>query len=157
MKKSPVFEEKRDFFEENAQFKGLIKYYARKLFDPDAESDLWSFLCITKIVTGDKYPDKYYAVCLRNEYIRLSKVDNLLKGNLPFEDWEKAIEFDFDRKIDIEKSMQGLTRSELSAIRFQFGLGYNVSECSEVLKISRQGFSKNRNRAFEKMKKMLTM
>jgi hypothetical protein len=157
MKKSPFFEEKRDFFEENAQFQGLIRYYARKLSDPHAEGDLWGFLCIVKILTENKYPDKYYAVCLRNEYIRLSKVDNFSRGNIPFEDWEKWEEFDLDKKIDLADSVQCLSDAELSAIRLQYGFGYNTLECSARLGISRQAFTKNRKRAFEKMRERLTV
>lgn len=155
MKKSPFFEEKRDFFEENAQFSGLIRHYARKLHDPHAEGDLWSFLCIVKILTESKKTDNYYAVCLRNQYIKLSKVENLLRGNLLFEDWEKWEEFDLDKKIDLAESVQGLSNAELSAVQLQYGLGYNVNECAMLLNVSRQGFTKNRKRALEKMRQRL--
>lgn len=61
------------FFEENRQFSGLIRYYANKLNDPHAEGELWGFLWIVKHLTKEEKTHNYYAVCLRNEYIRLSK------------------------------------------------------------------------------------
>ena len=155
MKKKPVFAKNTAFFEENKQFSGLIRHYAKKLHDSDAETDLWGFLCMVKILTDNAKPDNYYAVCLRNEYIRLSKVDNFLRGNISFEDWEKWEEFDFDKKIDLADSVRCLSDAELSAIRLQYDLGYNTLECSARLGISRQAFTKNRKRAFEKMRERL--
>lgn len=159
MKKSPVFDENTAFYEENERFRGLIRHYARKLSDPHAEGDLWGFLCIVKILTENKMPHEYYCGCLRYEYIRLYKVDKLLRNTDELTEESVTTDFDvdsIDTRLDLAECSRNLTEAELRAVRLQYGFGYKVEECATLLNVSRQAVWKNRCRAFKKMREALT-
>lgn len=143
------FDKKSAFFEENKRFSRLIKYYAKKLKSDTAEADLWSFLWL--LLGRDKKPpnDKYIAVCLRNEYIKIYKNT----PNYCSLDFEVAV-FDSDRdtKIDLEIALKKLTKKERETIKMFYYYGYSIEEIGKSQNVSRQSVNKTKNRALEKLR-----
>lgn len=137
------------FFEEKSSFSGLIRYYARKLHDPHAEGELWSFLWIAMHTHPNK-PDKYYAVCLRNEYIRLSKEESAIFSLS--EDWRGCCYdcccngiFDF---------VCNLTNIQTEVLKLHYICGFSISEIAEKMNISRQAVNQCKTRGLIKLSKM---
>jgi DNA-directed RNA polymerase specialized sigma24 family protein len=144
-----IFDEKTPFFDENRQFAPLIKYYAKRLRDPHSEGELWGFLWLLKYNAKRPLPDQYIAVCLKNEYIRLSKKEEIKQ---PLSGLEIAPRIDLDLLIDFRRIFLALTSAERSAILFRYGLGYEQNETANLLKISRQAVRKNQVRGFKKIR-----
>ena len=144
-----IFDEKNDFFAENKRFFGLIKYYSYKLQSNTAEADLWGFLWL--LLKNAKKPlnEKYIAVCLRNEYIRLSK-NKFRYQNLNFEIVSPAI--DVDLKNDIKKALFLLSKKEREVIIYYYFFGFSVAEIGLIYKNSRQAVNKIKNNALEKIR-----
>ena len=148
-----IFDEKSDFFRENRQFLPLIKYYANRIKSDTAEVDLWGFLWLLQ---AKKQPpnDRYIAVCLRNEYIRLSKnCTNFTPIFTPIK--EKNI--DYDIILDLEKSLRKLTKKERSAVLLQVVFGYTSREVGEMLGISSQAVNQCKNRGLTKLRKLVIL
>ena len=134
-------------------FSRLIQFYARKIGDPDSENDLRNFLYIVMRERGCMKPQNYYAVCIRNEFIRLSKKrvifdelsDDLTPQNFQFE------------KIELKNALDNIDPKDALIIRLIFFGGYQVNEVSEILKISRQAVSKRKRRALMKLGQLLSI
>lgn len=140
-----------NFYEENAQFSGLIRHYARKLGEVHSEGDLWGFLYLVKNKTKNAFPDRYYAVCLRNEYLRLSKEKNNFS---PFFDRGKAIEnFVEDTKLSVKFALEKLLPKEAQIIRLHYIGGYSIDEIGKLKNVSRQSVNQAKNRALRKLAK----
>lgn len=147
-----IFDKKSAFFEENERFSRLIKYYAKKLKTDTAEADLWGFLWI--LLKREKQPpnDRYVAVCLRNEYIRISK--NIPKYcALDFE--IAAFDSERDTKIDLENGLQKLTKKERETIILFFFYGFSIDEVGKYQGVSRQAVNQTKNRALEKLRNLV--
>lgn len=143
------FDKKSAFFEENKRFSGLIKYYAKRLKTDTAEADLWGFLWLLYCRENKPPNDKYIAVCLRNEYIRISK--NIPKYcALDFE--IKAFDSERDTKIDLEIALKKLTKKERETIILFYYYGYSIEEIGKSQNVSRQSVNKTKNRALEKLR-----
>ena len=141
-----------DFFIENARFLPLIKYYAKKIKDVETENDLISFLYLL-FCRKEKPPnDKYIAVCIRNEYIRLSKNKFVFA---PFVDIKGDNYIDLDLKIDIKNAFLGLTEKEKRVIFLHFYCGYSIENIAEKSLVSRQNINKIKNNALNKMRKII--
>ena len=147
-----IFDEKSPFFAENRQFAPLIKYYAKRLRDPHSEGELWGFLWIVKKITKGEKPPKYWAVCLRNEYIRLSKNEqnfcSLTEDTDPISDIGRSI----DERLDFTEILHRLTTAERLALGLRFFYDLPQNKCADLLEISRQAVYKNQCRAIEKIK-----
>lgn len=139
------------FFEEKSTFSGLIRYYARKLRDPHSEGELWSFLWLTMQAHPNKSA-RYYAVCLRNEYIRLSKEEN--REALLAEYWQGYTERP-DEKIDLSKALCGLSKGQFEVIKLHFVGGFSVAEIADFQHISRQAVNRSKTRALNELSKLL--
>lgn len=139
------------FFEENKHFSKLIKYYARKLRDPHSEGELWSFLWIAKNITIGK-PDRYYAVCLRNEYIRLSKEEK--REALLSDYWQGYTEMR-DEKIDLSIALAELSKGQANVIQLYFAGGFSVTEIADFNHISRQAVNQCKTRGLNELSKLL--
>ena len=156
----PIFNENNAFFVENERFSGLIKCYARRLKGESALYDLWDFLF--ELLASAKRPlsDRYIAVCLRNEWIRMSKAESALP--VPVEEIysssEEAVKIDLriDFKIDFSVALSTLTKKELEVISLHFYYGFSINEVARLNKISPQAVNKTKLRALEKLRlKML--
>ena len=146
------FDEKTPFFAKNKEIAPLIKYYAKKLRDPHAECDLWGFLWLVQnTVIGEK-PLKYWAVCLRNEYIRLSKIEqkycSLIDNKNPAFEFSKSLEI----RLDFAKAFEKLSTPEKLAFGLRYFYDLPQNNCAELLEISRQAVHKNQSRAKEKIR-----
>lgn len=139
------------FFEENSHFSRLIRHYARKLRDPHAEGEFWSFLWIVKNITIGK-PDRYYAVCLRNEYIRLSKEE--CRADLVAEIGRGSYEKP-DTKIDLSIALKKLPKGQAEIIQLYFDNGFSVAEIADFQHISRQAVNRTKKRALAKLSNLL--
>ena len=139
------------FFEENSHFSRLIRHYARKLRDPHAEGEMWSFLWIVKNITIGK-PDRYYAVCLRNEYIRLSKEE---KREILLEDYRQGYTETRDEKIDLSIALDELSKGQSEIVRLHFVNGFSVVEIADFQHISRQAVNRTKKRALAELSNLL--
>ena len=139
------------FFEKKSTFSGLIRYYARKLHDPHAEGELWSFLWIA-MQTHPNKPDKYYAVCLRNEYIRLSKEEK--RVGLLGDYWQGYTD-PRDEKIDLSIALDGLSKSQAEIVQLHFVNGFSVAEIADFQHISRQAVNRTKKRALAELSNLL--
>lgn len=139
------------FFEENSHFSRLIRHYARKLRDPHAEGELWGFLWIVKNITIGK-PDRYYAVCLRNEYIRLSKEE---KREILLEDYRQGYTDTRDEKIDLSIALDELSKGQANVVRLHFVNGFSVAEIADFQHISRQAVNRTKKRALAELLNLL--
>ena len=146
-----IFDEKSDFFRENRQFLPLIRYYANRIKSDTAEVDLWEFLWLLQ---AKKQPpsDNYVAVCLRNEYIKISK-------NIP-----KYCALDFgiavydrglDTKIDLKNALFRLTKKERETIILLYYYGFSVEEIGTLHGVSRQAVNQTKNRALERLRNLV--
>ena len=139
------------FFEEKSTFSGLIRYYARKLRDPHSEGELWSFLWLAMQAHPNK-PDRYYAVCLRNEYIRLSKEEK--RETLLADYWQGYTETR-DEKIDLSRALRELSKGQANIIQLYFVGGLSVAEIADLNHISRQAVNQCKARGLSELSKML--
>ena len=146
-----VFVEKCAFFVENANFERLIKYYARKLKDPHAELELWGFLWIVKNTVGDK-PDRYYAVCLRNEFIRLSKAKNGLSFIAEYWQFETQ---NFDNKIAVTEALKRIPTRPREVLILHYYAGFSIEEIARFKGVSRQAVNKQKNNGLELLRVIL--
>lgn len=146
-----VFDEKSDFFRENRQFLPLIRYYANRLKSETVDVDLWEFLWLLQ---AKKQPpsDNYVAVCLRNEYIRISK-------NIPKYcalDFEISVyDRGLDTKIDLKNALFRLTKKERETIILLYYYGFSVDEIGTLHGVSRQAVNKTKNRALERLRNLV--
>lgn len=139
------------FFEEKSTFSGLIRYYARKLRDPHSEGELWSFLWLAMQAHPNK-PDRYYAVCLRNEYIRLSKEE---KREALLENYWQGYTETRDEKIDLSIALGELSKGQANVIQLYFAVGLSVAEIADLNCISRQAVNRTKKRALTKLSNVL--
>lgn len=137
------------FFDKKSTFSALIRYYGRKLRDPHAVGELWGFLWLV-METHPNKTDRYYAVCLRNEYIRLAKAESGLSA-LP-ERWQGATETDFTR-VEFLTLLEGLSEKQKEVLRLRFALQFTVDEIAKSQKISRQAVNQTVNRALHRIRK----
>lgn len=137
------------FFDKKSTFSALIRYYGRKLRDPHAVGELWGFLWLT-METHPNKTDRYYAVCLRNEYIRLAKGEDKYLS-LP-EQWQGATETDFMR-AEFHTLLEGLTEKQKEVLLLRFVWQFTVDEIAKIQKISRQAVNQTVKRALHRIRK----
>ena len=148
-----IFDPKEPFFSENAKFSRLIKYYAFKLREPEIVGELWGFLWILKKTLNKAVSDRYIAVCIRNEFIRIAKEKNRL---LCVEDIRKNELYSTpDFLLDLGRACKLLTAKENEVFKLRYLGGYSVDEIAKAKKISRQSADQTRRRAIAKIRQML--
>lgn len=147
-----ILDEKAPFYAENARFSRLIEHYARKLKTNSAQCDLWGFLWILQATKQPPPSDRYIAVCLRNEYIRLSKeksrTQNLCDGIA-------GESIDYDLRLDLAAALRCLTENERRAVLLTAIQGYTAADVATMLGISRQAVNQCKLRGFAKMRLLL--
>lgn len=130
---------------ENQRFSALIRYYAQRLRDPHAEGELWGFLWLLS-ATHSPPNDRYIAVCIRNEYIRLLKTENKTARLI-----EAGRCDDLDLRISVKMAIENCTETQkkyLSGLNY----GYSVDELAQHFKCSRQAVNQAKNRCREKLR-----
>lgn len=131
----------------------LVEYYNCKLVDDDgALAEL-----LVKLVNSDKeLSNRYAAVALRNEYIRLSKVEQK-RAELSIEYGENhgVTNPDIDLKIDIKAALFKLSDSERAAVLMRYFWGFSVAEIAALNGVSRQAEHRRLKVALDKLRVLL--
>ncbi|MBR6533461.1 MAG: sigma-70 family RNA polymerase sigma factor [Clostridia bacterium] len=139
------------------EFEKLINFYSARLTVEDARSELTLFfieLLYAMDLSRFKADcslgiKKYIAVCLRNQYIALSrKEDRLEKFSCPlFENCAFVGEL-YDEKIALEQMLELLTEKQRRVLIYRYKYGFSDCEIAEKLNIKRQAVNRLKNRAF---------
>ena len=131
----------------------LVEHYNRKLADNDGA--LSELLC--NLVNNDKeLSNRYAAVSLRNEYIRLSKAKQK-RAEIFTEYGENhgATSPDIDLQIDIKAALSTLAKKERDIVLMRYFVGFSVAEIAALNGVSRQAESRRLRKALDKMKPLL--
>ena len=131
----------------------LVEHYNRKLVEDDgALSEL-----LFNLVNSDKeLSNRYAAVALRNEYIRLSK-SKQKRAEIFTEYGEKhgATIPDIDLRIDIKAALSALANKERNTVLMRYFWGFSVAEIAALNGVSRQAESRRLRKALDKLKALL--
>lgn len=131
----------------------LVEYYNRKLAEDDgALAEL-----LVNLVNSDKeLSTRYAAVALRNEYIRLSKVEQK-RAQVSSEYGENhgTTNPDIDLKIDIKAALFKLTNNERAAVLMRYFWGFSVAEIAALNGVSRQAEHRRLKVALDKLRVLL--
>lgn len=131
----------------------LIEHYNRKLAEDDgALSEL-----LFNLVNSDKeLSNRYAAVALRNEYIRLSKTKQK-RAEIFTEYCEKhgAKIPDIDLRIDIKAALSTLANKERDTVLMRYFWGFSVAEIAVLNGVSRQAECRRLRKALDKLKTLL--
>lgn len=131
----------------------LVKYYNCKLADDDgALSEL-----LVNLVNSDKeLLDRYAAVALRNEFIRLSKAKQKRAENFTeYGENHGAINPDIDLIIDIKAALFKLSDNERTAVLMRYFWGFSVAEIAALNGVSRQAENRRLKIALDKLRVLL--
>ena len=131
----------------------LVEHYNRKLADNDGA--LSELLC--NLVNNDKeLSNRYAAVSLRNEYIRLSKAKQK-RAEIFTEYGENhgATSPDIDLQIDIKAALSTLAKKERDIVLMRYFVGFSVAEIAALNGVSRQAETRRLRKALDKMKPLL--
>ena len=131
----------------------LVEYYNRKLSEEDgALTEL-----LVNLVNSDKeLSNRYAAVALRNEYIRLSKAEQ--KRAEAFAEYGKnhgATNPDIDLKSDIKAAIFKLSNKERNTVLMRYFWGFSVAEIAVLNGVSRQTENKRLKIALDKLRVLL--
>ena len=131
----------------------LVEHYNRKLAEDDGA--LSELLC--NLVNSDKeLTNRYAAVSLRNEYIRLSKAKQK-RAEIFTEYGENhgATSPDIDLQIDIKAALLTLAKKERDIVLMRYFWGFSVSEIAALNGVSRQAEWRRLRKALDKLKVLL--
>ena len=131
----------------------LVEYYNRKLAEDDGALDE----LLVNLVNSDKeLSNRYAAVALRNEYIRLSKVEQ--KRAEAFAEYGEnhgATNPDIDLKIDIKAALFKLSDKERTSVLMRYFWGFSVAEIAALNGVSRQAEHRRLKIALDKLRNLL--
>ena len=131
----------------------LIEYYNRKLAEDDgALAEL-----LVNLVNSDKeLSNRYAAVALRNEYIRLSKAKQK-RAEIFTEYGENhgATSPNIYLKIDIKAALSKLSNNERTAVLMRYFWGFSVAEIAALNGVSRQAEHRRLKVALDKLRTLL--
>ena len=131
----------------------LVKFYNFKLCEDDGA--LWELL--VKLVNSDKdLSERYAAVSLRNEYIRLSKAKQK-RAEIFTEYGENhgATSPDIDLRLDIKAALLRLSDKERDTVLMRYYWGFSVAEIAALNGVSRQAENKRLKIALDKLRGLL--
>lgn len=145
-----------------SEFEKLIHFYGRKLRREDAVQELTVFLLELLWKLSDDHCDfesseglkRYIAVCIRNQYIALSKAEQKQRLELElFEDMPyETIGFDDFGDLMMMDALSCLTPKQHEIIVLKYVYKYNDCEIAQRLKITRQAVNRLKNRAIHTLK-----
>lgn len=131
----------------------LVKYYNNKLADDDGAL----LELLVKLVNSDKeLTERYAAVALRNEYIRLSKAEQ--KCSEVFTEYGEnhgSTSFDIDLRLDIKKAISLLSNKERDTVLLRYFWGFSVAEIAALNCVSRQAENRRLKNALDKLRILL--
>ena len=131
----------------------LVEHYNCKLAEDDgALSEL-----LFNLVNSDKeLSNRYAAVSLRNEYIRLSKAKQK-RAEIFTEYGENhgATSPDTDLQIDIKSALSTLANKERDTVLMRYFWGFSVAEIAALNGVSRQAENKRLKIALDKLRVLL--
>ena len=131
----------------------LIEYYNCKLADDDgALVEL-----LVNLVNSDKeLSNRYVAVALRNEYIRLSKAEQKrAEVSAEYGENHGATNPDIDLKIDIKAALFKLSDKERTSVLMRYFWGFSVVEIAALNGVSRQAENRRLKIALDKLRDLL--
>ena len=146
-----------------AIFDNIINKYSRKLNGEDTKQDLYVFLIklinnideLSIVNYEDKQVLSYFSKSLKNEYIRLSKKNDIRKNNEDYNCEDRVWGYNFiESNIEVVDSIKNLNNYEKKIIKMVVLNGYSVSEVAKKTGKSRQAISQVKNRAISKLKKV---
>lgn len=136
-----------------AEMAKLVDYYNYKLAEDDgALAEL-----LVNLVNSDKeLSTRYAAVALRNEYIKLSKIEQK-RAEVTAEYCENngATNPDIDLKIDIKAALFRLSDNERTAVLMRYFWGFSVAEIAALNGVSRQAEHRRLKVALDKLRTLL--
>jgi hypothetical protein len=141
-----------DFYSKNERFSGLIKYYARKLGDREAEADLWSFLWVLQNTSIVLPSDPYIAVCLRNRFRAMLR-ERRKNSFLPLYENYPDKQIDIDEIIDLKTIFGELNETEKELVASHFLGGYTYEEIAKKEHNTKQAQSYRGRKILSKMRK----
>jgi DNA-binding NarL/FixJ family response regulator len=100
--------------------------------------------------TNNEKPPQYYAVCLRNEYIRLSKKEAEITRPI-----EEADICAYVLRNYVNEELKKCTEKQ-QKVAFALAQGYSVTEIAKAFGCSRQAVNKVRLRVREKLRDYVT-
>ena len=137
----------------DADMAKLVEHYNRKLSEDDGA--LWELL--VKLVNSDKVlSERYAAVSLRNEYIRLSKAKQ--KRAEVFTEYcenHGATSPDIDLRLDIKAALLRLSDKERDTVLMRYYWDFSVAEIAALNGVSRQAENKRLKIALDKLRGLL--
>lgn len=143
-----------NFEEFMEKYKGLVRFYAKKLDYPEAIYDLWGmcWIMFDNMPGVDKYKEQYIAVCIRNFYISLlkKKIQNRTFKSF-YNEEEPLIPFQSD--VEFFDLLKGLTDKEREALIYRFYLNERPVEIANRTGTSRQNVESTILRAINKITK----
>ncbi len=143
------------------EFEKLINFYSSHLGIEDTKSELTLFLIeLLYAVDLSRFKEdcsfgvkKYIAVCIRNQYIALSKKKQKTTNlNCPL--YENCAVYSelYEEKIAVEQLYSFLTEKQKRILDYRYKYGYSDREIAKRLNIKRQAVNQMRNRALEVLK-----
>lgn len=143
------------------KFEPIIKKYSRKLNYDGAETDL--IITLMKILNklpnnkNEKIITSYIAKSIKNEYIKLSKKNQLITQNEIFFEIEPVGDSNLDMEtiIDIKNALKILTTNQRRVIKLKMYYGYSDAEIAAKLNITRQAVNKTKKAALKKIRAYL--
>ena len=131
----------------------LVEHYNRKLgYDDGSLIEL-----LVKLVNSEKdIPNRYAAVALRNEYIRLSK-EKQKRAEIFTEYGENhgATSPDIDLKLDVKAALFQLFDDERNTVLMRYFQGFSVAEIAALNGVTRQTEWRRLRKALDKLKALL--
>lgn len=131
----------------------LVKFYNFKLCEDDGAL----LELLVKLVNSDKVlSERYAAVSLRNEYIRLSKAKQK-RAEIFTEYGENhgATSSDIDLRLDIKAALLRLSDKERDTVLMRYYWGFSVAEIAALNGVSRQAENKRLKIALDKLHGLL--
>lgn len=144
------------------EFEKLMHIYSLRLGSEDAFEELTVFLLelLYGVDTGRFKKDssdsfqRYIAVCLRNEYISLSKsFDDYRRSVLQLFDDERDNAPDFTENHILWDALAYLTKKEREIVIYKYIYGYTDVEIARFLNVTRQTVCNRKRRAVERLRK----
>ena len=131
----------------------LVEYYNRKLADDDGAL---SELLFNLVNSDNELTNRYAAVSLRHEYIRLSKAKQK-RAEIFTEYGENhgATSPDIDLQIDIKAALSALAKKERDTVLMRYFWGFSVAEIAALNGVSRQAEWRRLRKALDKLKVLL--
>ncbi len=142
-------------------FEKLIKMYASRLDSEDTFQELILFLIelFKKIDLSpfegknDNGLNRYIAVALKHEYIRLSKIyDKAKKESSQYYEDTNCLYVEFNENTLLSEALSILTPKQRKTVIYKYIYNLSDREIGAALNISRQAVNKTKSRAIDTLK-----